>query len=288
MATTRLAALIAAGLGSIALAGCGGDDEAAPSTAVQATTTPVGAPATIEGRFDVGDHSLYLRCTGSGSPTVVYLHGYIVTQGGAEGAGRVPSLLEDRHRICVYDRPNLGRSDTVQGLVTGMENVRDLERLLRVAEVEPPYVLLGASFGGLLAYVYAATHPEQVKGMVLLDAAFPGELALERFFPEEERFVNLDWLAEGAEHLDQYDVYRLANRLPPPKVPATYLLAQPSGWTGSPAYEAVVLDRIADYVAGFSPGILEKVESPHYMEEAIPERVAQEIDALIARLPAGG
>jgi hypothetical protein len=33
-----------------------------------------------------------------------------------------------------------------------------------------------------------------------------------------------------------------------PAIPVTYLLATPSGWTGPPAYEAVVLDRIASYV----------------------------------------
>ncbi len=62
----------------------------------------------------------------------------------------------------------------------------------------------------------------------------------------------------------------------------TYLLATPSGWTGPPAYEAVVHDYIAKYVNRFSPGVLKKVESPHYMEAAVPERIARELEKVIA------
>jgi hypothetical protein len=57
----------------------------------------------------------------------------------------------------------------------------------------------------------------------------------------------------------------------------------PSGWTGPPAYEAVVLDHIAEYVDRFSPGVLVEVESPHYMEAAVPERIAQELEKVIAK-----
>jgi Na+-transporting methylmalonyl-CoA/oxaloacetate decarboxylase gamma subunit len=62
----------------------------------------------------------------------------------------------------------------------------------------------------------------------------------------------------------------------------TYLLATPSGWTGPPAYEAVVSDYIARYVDRFSPGVLKEVESPHYMEAAVPDRIAQELEKVIA------
>ena len=68
-----------------------------------------------------------------------------------------------------------------------------------------------------------------------------------------------------------------------PAIPMTYLLAMPSGWTGPPAYEAVVLDHIAKYVDRFSPGVLVEVESPHHMEAAVPERIAQELEKVIAK-----
>jgi len=39
---------------------------------------------------------------------------------------------------------------------------------------------------------------------------------------------------------------------------------------------------IADYVAGFCLGVLKRVRSPHYIEATVPERVAPELDELVA------
>jgi hypothetical protein len=59
-----------------------------------------------------------------------------------------------------------------------------------------------------------------------------------------------------------------------PWIVASRPVATPSGWTGLPAYEAVVLKYIAKYVDRFSPGVLQEVESPHHMEAAVPDRIA--------------
>jgi pimeloyl-ACP methyl ester carboxylesterase len=204
-------------------------------------------------------------------------------------------MLRDEHRICVYDRANVDRSDDVPGLRTGKSSVTDLHRLLDAAGVEPPYVLLGASFGGLISYSYAATYPEEVAGMVLLDAIVPGLLELELYWPKEERLWNVpkeDW-SSAEEKIDQYDVnvYAQKHAGQVPDIPLTYLLATPNpgeGWGGPPAWTEAVLDELPEYVEGFSPGVLKKVESPHYMEEAIPERIAKEVETLIASISQQG
>ena len=125
--------------------GCGDDDDAA------APNTTTSARAKIDGKFDVGGHSLYLKCRGAAPPTVVYMHGSI----GIDERSVVPhtngeaflSSLGTDHRVCVYDRRNLGKSDTVDAPQLPKDAVNDMRRLLAAAEVEPPYVLLGASFG---------------------------------------------------------------------------------------------------------------------------------------------
>jgi pimeloyl-ACP methyl ester carboxylesterase len=213
----------------MALTSCGGGS--------QETKTPANStPNVIEGRFDVGDYKLYMHCEGSGSPTVVYLHGFIEEPagGGASNAGEIPSMLRDKHRICVYARANVGRSDDVPGLRTGKSSVTDLHRLLDAAGVEPPYILLGVSFGGLISHAYAATYPEEVVGMVLLDAQFPGLLELEHYWPKEERLKYVDW-SDAEEKIDQYDVNMYAQHAGQvPDIPLTYLLANPvaEGWEG--------------------------------------------------------
>jgi len=262
----------------------------------QETNTPANSTPNdvVAGRFDVGDHKLYMRCEGSGSPTVVYFHGFIeeTASGGASNAGEIPSMLRDEHRVCVYDRANVGRSDDVPGLRTGKSSVTDLHRLLDAAGVGPPYVLLGGSFGGMISYSYAATYPEEVTGMVLLDAIVPGLIELEHYWPKEERLWNMDW-SYAEEKIDQYDVnvYAQQHAGQVPDIPVTYLLATPDsgeGWGGPPAWTEAVLDELPEYVESFSPGVLKKVESPHDMSSMIPERIAKEVEMLIASIPQQG
>ena len=264
-------------LAATALASCGGGSQLA-STPANSSPNDV-----IEGRFDVGGYKLYMRCEGSGSPTVVYLHGWIrePASGGASNAGVIPSMLRDEHRVCVYDRANVGTS-----------SVTDLHRLLNAAGVEPPYVLLGASFGGLISNAYAATYPDEVVGMVLLDAVIPGLLELEHYWPKEEQLKYVDF-SHDEEKIDHYDVNMYAQQVAgkEPDIPLTYLLATPISedvWGGPPAWREAALDELPKYVESFSPGVIKKVESPHYMEEAIPERVFKEVETLIASISQQG
>jgi pimeloyl-ACP methyl ester carboxylesterase len=84
--------------------------------------------------------------------------------------------------------------------------------LLKAAEVESPYVLLGASFGGLLAYLYMSEHPDEVKGMVLLDSPVPGELSLDHLLAPEERYIAFDEEDRRAtpERISHYRVFKAA------------------------------------------------------------------------------
>ena len=258
--------------------------EATPGSPEHAT--PVGD--VLDGLYDVGGYQLHGHCRGSGSPTVIYLHGFSGNPGDASGlnAGAIPSLVQEQVRICVYDRANTGRSDHIPGPITGGDVVRDLHVLLDSAGIAPPYVLLGASFGGLLAYQYALTYPDQVAGMLLLDAGFPDELTLEQFYPADEQLTHDDW-TDNAEQIDMLSVYEttMAMRGNEPDIPVTYLLATPSNWQiGNPAYDDVVLQLQADYVAAFPQGELIEVPSGHYMEYEVPQVIAKQLMALLARI----
>jgi pimeloyl-ACP methyl ester carboxylesterase len=278
----------------MALSSCGVSSQESNSPGQESNSAANVAPNVIEGRFDVGDYKLYMRCEGTGSPTVVYLHGHIQEPpGGAESARKIPSLLRDEHRICVYDRPNLGKSDDVPGLGTGKQTVTDLHRLLSEAGVEPPYVLLGASFGGMVAHSYAATYPDEVVGMVLLDAMIPGLLDLEYLWPKEERLKNWDW-SQYEDKVDMYDFSVYAERkCKVPDIPMTYLQAMPitNGSAlggGPPGWEEPAQVQLRLYAKSFSPGVIKPAKSEHYMEWDIPKRVAKEVDLLIASISEEG
>jgi pimeloyl-ACP methyl ester carboxylesterase len=123
-------------------------------------------PGAIQKAFDVGGRSLYLECAGKGSPTVVMDSGLGNTH---ETWESVAPAVRKLTRTCTYDRANLGKSDSAGKPRTGEDVVGDLHRLLEAAVVRPPYLLVGHSFGGLNVRLFAAQHPAEVSGMVLVD-----------------------------------------------------------------------------------------------------------------------
>jgi CubicO group peptidase (beta-lactamase class C family)/pimeloyl-ACP methyl ester carboxylesterase len=124
----------------------------------------------LDGRFDVDGHRIYLSCVGTGSPTVVLESGL---NDPAAPWFAIESAIAPFTRVCTYDRPNTagGASDPVPLPRTTQDAVDDLHALLVAAKVPGPYVLAGHSFGGLINRLYASTYPEDVGGLVLVDAS---------------------------------------------------------------------------------------------------------------------
>jgi pimeloyl-ACP methyl ester carboxylesterase len=124
------------------------------------------ASGPYSGRFDIGGRKLFLHCTGSGSPTIVFQGG--LTTDWAEVQDRVAKFT----RACSYDPANglWGRSEPAPTPRTAADVVADLHALLAAAKVPGPYVLAGHSDGGLFVQLYASKHATDVSGLVLIDA----------------------------------------------------------------------------------------------------------------------
>lgn len=72
--------------------------------------------------------------------------------------------------VCAYDRAGHGWSDPVGRPQDGAAIAADLHTLLQRAGVAGPYVLVGHSSGGPYMQAFAADYPDEVAGMVMLDA----------------------------------------------------------------------------------------------------------------------
>jgi pimeloyl-ACP methyl ester carboxylesterase len=88
-----------------------------------------------------------------------------------------PAVAQDT-RVCTYDRAGVGWSGPAGHPQDGVEVAADLHRLLAVAGVPGPYVLVGHSVGGVYDLVFADRYPTDVAGMVLLDSSTPQQFAL--------------------------------------------------------------------------------------------------------------
>ena len=147
----------------------------------------------LGGLIDIGGgRKMYLECRGTGSPTVVFISG---TRGAHDdwtdlidpknptgatkpGESAVFPQVSKFTRVCAYDRPGTTRNDNtvtdstpVRQPTTAQQGVADLHALLTAAKEPGPYVLVGHSWGGLIARLFASTYPDEVSGLVLVDPA---------------------------------------------------------------------------------------------------------------------
>jgi alpha/beta hydrolase fold len=118
---------------------------------------------------DVGGYRLGMFCRGRGAPTVVMEAG---TGTGGNSFSRVQPKVATTTRFCIYDRAGAGISEGRKptGPVPAVRIVDDLHALLQGARIKPPYVLGGWSLGGFFVRLYTKHYPDQVVGLVTLDA----------------------------------------------------------------------------------------------------------------------
>jgi pimeloyl-ACP methyl ester carboxylesterase len=111
--------------------------------------------------------SLYLHCEGTGSPTVILESGF---GGNSDDWSEVQGPLGRATRTCAYDRAGQGDSLPIPGVHDAAEEIGDLGVLLADADIPPPYVLVGQSYGGLLVRLFAHALPLGTAGVVLVDS----------------------------------------------------------------------------------------------------------------------
>jgi pimeloyl-ACP methyl ester carboxylesterase len=110
---------------------------------------------------------MYLYDAGSGGPAVVFESGIAAT---SQNWAQLQAAISGFTRVVSYDRAGLGWSSASDAERTPSNIVRELRALLLRAGVPPPYVLVGHSFGGLVVRHFAANYPQEVLGVVLVDA----------------------------------------------------------------------------------------------------------------------
>ena len=165
---------------SVLVVGCGKD------TPLTEDVTEVSAQ--VSRRVDVGGHSLYIKCSGSGSPTVILESGL---GSWSQSWNVVQPEVAKFARVCSYDRAGHGQSDSGPVPRTGLKLVEELNRLLTDQRVNVPYVFVGHSFGGLLARLFTHQYPAKVAGMVLEDSSHEEAWARYRTFMSQSEYLRL-------------------------------------------------------------------------------------------------
>lgn len=126
-------------------------------------------------KASINGKTLEYTVSGAGSPTIVLVNG---SGGPVEGWYKVYPVLETLGTVFAYNRFGIGGSDKPSEPQTGSVVIATLRELLAYVGLQPPYILVGHSLGGLYVNLFARKFPDEVIGVVLLDATAPEDVRL--------------------------------------------------------------------------------------------------------------
>lgn len=189
---------------------------------------------------DVEGHALHLHLAGMAheGPTVILESGLAFPS--VQWCWVHPEVARFAS-VVAYDRAGTGWSEPGPKPRDARRIVAELRAALQAAKVSGPYVVVGHSFGGLLARAFADLYPEDVVGVVLVDATHPDEL--ERSRRQREAMPTLERTMKTAPLLARLGILRLVlpragwvRSLPPARAAEMVaLLATPDAWTEATA-----------------------------------------------------
>lgn len=211
----------------------------------------------------------------------------VVFEAGSRGTvaswGTVPAAVARDATVFAWNRPGYGNSAVADTPCDGCAIVEELRRVLRHKGLQPPYVLVGHSLGGLYMQLFARAYPEEVKGLVLVESLYPRMVKKTSDFPLMTRiaarlaFSRTVW-AE-IERIDDTGEAVLALRAIDDK-PIIRLVNVPQGNT------AIAVDFGAfrsdagtrDFVRGLYPNAKKVVvDASHQMQLTHPEVVVKAV-----------
>lgn len=121
----------------------------------------------------IGDRQVEYALTGNGNGAVVFENGL---GGTIDWWAKVFPEISKNTTAFAYNRPGYGHSDPVATPRDGMHIVDELRSLLRNKNLNPPYVLVGHSLGGLYMQWFARRYPDEVRALILVDSTHPAQL----------------------------------------------------------------------------------------------------------------
>lgn len=246
-------------------------------------------------------------CVQNGQPSIVLING---AGGPMEGWYRLFPKILNLGTVFAYNRLGIDGSSRPNTPQTGMAIVTALHDLLVAAGLPAPYVLVGHSLGGLYANLFTRLYPQEVAGVVLLDATAPQDEAMLRQYRGgmtrwmEKLFSVVDAIFGknpfGEREYVSETVRQIEQAGPFPDVPLIVVTGgkRPPSWMVPSAAQQIrsenqkslrALSRHGKQVIASLSGHFPQLTQPDFVAEAIQEAVEWPLDEAVwnSGLPQG-
>ena len=248
--------------------------------------TACGGAPSIDETITVGGGELDVSCDGGSGPTLMFVSAI----GGDDSLRTIADRFAGEANACFYFRPGDGDTAPPDGPRSASGDGSDLHELLRTAKLATPAIIVAHSYGGFVTMALAADHPEDIAGVVFIDASTPAAEARSYLvMSDEERayydsqiepFVFVDWprsVEEAGAALESF-----------PNVPSTVITATRAFI--DPCDPELPCEALQETWIDVQTGLAEIIgakhvlaETSHYVHLDDPDLVVDEIRDLIER-----
>ena len=132
---------------------------------------------------------------GTGEQTLIFLNGFRMPFSSWQ---QVTEKLSGSNVILQYNRAGVGKTKRAITAQCGKTVVNDLDALLAQLDIQPPYILVAHSLGGIYANLFARKHPSKVSAIAMIDCPHPEEIQQQKQikppFPINDINNVLKWL----------------------------------------------------------------------------------------------
>jgi hypothetical protein len=234
----------------------------------------------------VGVQRIEYVVLGTGSPTVVFN-----SNTDMDSWVKVLPEVAKLTKVFADNRPGWGESKPAMGQNTGKRVVERLHRLLEETGQHPPYVLVGHSYSGLFTNLFARTYPDEVAGVVFVDASHPDQQDWwHRHRPIESVITNE--VAKATHNWEVFDFIKVAEEIksagPFPDIPVIVITAGKKWFLDTNAWREQWL-RFQQDLVSLSPQGKQIIatESGHFIQEKQPDFVIGAIGEIVEQVRKG-
>jgi pimeloyl-ACP methyl ester carboxylesterase len=243
-------------------------------------------------------YSLQAQEQGQGALVVVFESGF------GQGTGVWKDVIADLGSDCrciAYARAGLGTSGTDGKPMTIEQHLQDLAAVMDALAPGRKVVLVGHSYGGLLASEFARAHPDRLQGLVLVDPATMGQRHAfkqadrARVLADDQALLSMLPPAMAEDYrllVAQLDSDAAAAPRPLPDLPlalltSTQVAAEPFVFEETAPGKALWKQQHAGLFAGVSRGSHQHLASGHNIHRENPRAVADAIRFVATASQAG-